>query len=138
RRGGRRDDRCRTGAARAGRRPRQGLCRRHFGRQSDMSAAMTGAPHVFLVAGEESGDRLGAALIAAIRKRVPEARFSGVGGTHMAAEGVVSVFPLGDLAIVGIVAIAASLSKILARIEAAAAAVVAAKPDVLVIIDSPD
>ena len=99
---------------------------------------MTGAPHVFLVAGEESGDRLGAALIAAIRKRVPEARFSGVGGTHMAAEGVVSVFPLGDLAIVGIVAIAASLSKILARIEAAAAAVVAAKPDVLVIIDSPD
>ena len=104
-----------------------------------MSAAMAGGPHVFLVAGEESGDRLGAALIAAIRKRNPAARFSGVGGTHMADEGVASLFPLGDLAIVGVVAIVASLPKILARIEAtAAAAAVAAKPDVLVIIDSPE
>jgi len=100
---------------------------------------MAGGPHVFLVAGEESGDRLGAALIAAIRKRNPAARFSGVGGTHMADEGVASLFPLGDLAIVGVVAIVASLPKILARIEAtAAAAAVAAKPDVLVIIDSPE
>ncbi len=51
------------------------------------------SPHVFLVAGEESGDRLGAALIAAIRGRAPDARFIGVGGTHMAAEGVPSLFP---------------------------------------------
>ena len=103
-----------------------------------MSAAITGGPHVFLVAGEESGDRLGAALIAAIRKQNPAARFSGVGGTHMAGAGVASLFPLGDLAIVGILAIVANLPKILARIETTAAAIVAAKPDVLVIVDSPD
>src|SRR5665647_394862 len=96
------------------------------------------SPHVFLVAGEESGDRLGAALIAAIRRRSPGARFSGVGGAHMAAEGVASPFRLGDLAIMGFAAIPASLPKILRRIRETAAAVVAARPDILVIIDSPE
>ena len=96
-------------------------------------------PHVFLVAGEESGDRLGAALISAIRERTQgKAHFSGVGGAHMAAEGVPSLFPLGDLAIVGFSSIPAMLSKILRRIREAADAVIAAKPDVLVIIDSPE
>ncbi len=96
------------------------------------------SPHIFLVAGEESGDRLGASLIAAIKRRVPEARFSGVGGSHMAGEGIVSPFPLGDLAIIGVSAIIGSLPKILRRIREAADAVVAAKPDILVIIDSPE
>jgi lipid-A-disaccharide synthase len=97
------------------------------------------SPHVFLVAGEESGDRLGAALVAAIRQRTEgSARFSGVGGDHMAAAGLPSLFPLGDLAIIGFATIPASLPKILRRIREAADAVVAAKPDVLVIIDSPE
>lgn len=100
--------------------------------------ANAAGPHIFLVAGEDSGDRLGASLIAAIRRRHPGARFSGIGGAHMATEGVTSVFPLGDLAIVGISAIIASLPNIVARINQAAVAIVAAKPDVLVIIDSPD
>ncbi len=95
------------------------------------------SPHIFLVAGEESGDRLGASLIAALKRRVPDARFSGVGGSHMASEGVSSLFPLGDLAIIGF-DILRSLPKILRRIREAADAVVAAKPDVLVIIDSPE
>jgi lipid-A-disaccharide synthase len=96
-------------------------------------------PHVFLVAGEESGDRLGAALISAIRDRTQgKAHFSCVGGAHMAAEGVPSLFPLGDLAIVGFSSIPAMLPKIVRRIREAADAVIAAKPDVLVIIDSPE
>ena len=96
-------------------------------------------PHVFLVAGEESGDRLGAALISAIRDRTQGmAHFSCVGGAHMAAEGVPSLFPLGDLAIVGFSSIPVLLSKILRRIREAADAVIAARPDVLVIIDSPE
>jgi len=96
-------------------------------------------PHVFLVAGEESGDRLGAALIAAIRQRTQgNVRFSGVGGVHMAAEGVPSIFPLGELAIIGFAAIMAGLPKILRRIRETADAVIAANPDVLVIIDSPE
>jgi lipid-A-disaccharide synthase len=100
---------------------------------------MSGAPHVFLVAGEESGDRLGAALIAAIKHKTKNAaRFSAIGGTHMAGEGVPSLYPLGDLAIMGFASIPARLPKILARIREAAEAIVAAKPDVLVIIDSPE
>jgi lipid-A-disaccharide synthase len=96
------------------------------------------SPHVFVVAGEESGDRLAAPLIAAIKRRAPAARFSGVGGAHMAGEGVPSRFPLGDLAIVGFTEIVTSLPKLLRRIRETADAVVAAHPDVLVIIDSPE
>jgi lipid-A-disaccharide synthase len=100
---------------------------------------MSGAPHVYLVAGEESGDRLGAALIAALKRATQgRARFSGVGGTHMMEEGVASPFPLGDVAIMGFAAIPASLPKILRRIGEATDAVIAARPDVLVIIDSPE
>lgn len=94
--------------------------------------------NIFLVAGEESGDRLGAALIAALRRADPAVRLTGVGGSHMAAEGVPSLFPLGDLAIIGFGAILSSLPRILRRISEVADAVVAANPDVLVIIDSPE
>ncbi len=104
-----------------------------------MNRAPEAGPHIFLVAGEDSGDRLGAALTAAIRQRSQgSARFSGVGGVHMAQAGVPSLFPLGDLAIIGFAAIPASLPKIVARIRETANAVIAAKPDVLVIIDSPE
>jgi lipid-A-disaccharide synthase len=104
-----------------------------------MSRAPAPGPHIFLVAGEDSGDRLGAALIAAIEQRSQgRARFSGVGGAHMAQAGVPSLFPLGDLAIIGFAAIPASLPKILQRIRQTADAVIAAQPDVLVIIDSPE
>ena len=92
----------------------------------------------FIVAGEESGDRLGAALIAALRRARPNARITGVGGSHMAAEGVPSLCPLGDLAIIGFSAILSSLPRILRRITEVADAVIAANPDVLVIIDSPE
>lgn len=100
---------------------------------------MTAAPHVFIVAGEESGDRLGAALIAALKDATHGmVRVSGVGGVHMAEAGVASPFPLGDLAIMGFAAIPARLPLILRRIREAADAAVAARPDVLVIIDSPE
>ena len=117
----------------SGRRSRQYFCRRRAVRTGQMS------PHIFLVAGEESGDRLGAALIAAIKQRTKgHVHFSCVGGAHMAAEGVPSLFPLGDLAIIGFAAIPKSLPKILRRIRETADAVVSAKPDALVIIDSPE
>jgi lipid-A-disaccharide synthase len=97
------------------------------------------APYVFLVAGEDSGDRLGAALIAGIRKRTQgRARFSGVGGGHMAAEGMPSLYSLNDLAAFGFASLVGRLPTILRRIRETADAAVAAKPDVMVIIDSPD
>ncbi|MFZ1951191.1 MAG: lipid-A-disaccharide synthase [Pseudolabrys sp.] len=95
--------------------------------------------HIFLVAGEESGDRLGAALIAALRPGTRgQVQFSAVGGAHMTAEGVPSLFPLGDLAIMGFTEIPARLPKIFRRIRETADAIVSANPDMLVIIDSPE
>jgi len=95
--------------------------------------------HVFLVAGEESGDRLGGALMRALRAATGGAvRFSGVGGRDMTEAGLRSLFPLGDLAIVGITSIPRRLPQLLRRIRETADAAVAARPDVLVIIDSPE
>ena len=99
---------------------------------------MTGPTTIHLVAGEESGDILGAALMRALRAVRPEIRFAGVGGRNMAREGIVSPFPIEDLSIVGIGAIAGKLPLILSRIRETARAVVAGRPDALVIIDSPD
>jgi lipid-A-disaccharide synthase len=94
---------------------------------------------IFLVAGEESGDRLGAALIRALRERAGDRiSFGGVGGPAMAAEGVVSPYPIQDLAIIGFGAIPGRIPKILRRIRMTAEMVVARRPDVLVIIDSPE
>lgn len=96
-------------------------------------------PHVFIVAGEESGDRLGAALIRALRARDRDGlRLSGIGGRHMQAEGIVNAVPMSDHAIIGFVAIAAKFRELRRLIIDAARAIVDARPDVLVIIDSPD
>jgi lipid-A-disaccharide synthase len=108
-----------------------------------MAAAMqsgAGKPlHVFIVVGEESGDQLGAALMRALRIRAGGTiRFSGVGGAAMAAEGLQTLFPLTDVAFVGFQMIVKGLRRARARIRETARAVVAARPDVLVIVDSPD
>jgi lipid-A-disaccharide synthase len=93
---------------------------------------------VFLVAGEESGDRLGGALMRALREQTGgRVRFSGVGGREMAAEGVVSLYPIDDLPIIGFTAIPRRIPKILRLMRLTAKAVVAARPHVLVVIDSP-
>jgi lipid-A-disaccharide synthase len=92
---------------------------------------------VYIIAGETSGDRLGAPLMRALAARA-EVRFQGIGGEEMAAAGLKSLFPIDELAIIGFSAIPAKLPLILRRIREAADAVIAAKPDVLVIIDSPD
>jgi len=93
----------------------------------------------FLVAGEESGDRLGAGLMRALALKCGgDVRFRGVGGRDMAAEGLPSLFPIDDLAIIGFAAIPRRAPKILRHIREVADAVIAAPPDVLVIIDSPD
>lgn len=100
--------------------------------------ADTGPLHVFLVAGEVSGDNLGAGLMRALRAQAGEVRFSGVGGQAMAAQGLDSLFPLSDIAVMGFVAVIARIRTIVARVHATVDAVAAARPDVLVIIDSPD
>src|SRR5262249_37877047 len=92
---------------------------------------------VFLVAAEESGDRLGAALMRAIRERTAgEVRFVGVGGREMAAEGVASLYPIENLPIIGFSAIPRRMPQIHRLRRFAAKGMVAKRPQVLVIIDS--
>jgi lipid-A-disaccharide synthase len=94
---------------------------------------------IFLIATEESGDRLGSALMKVLRQRLGDAvRFVGVGGRTMAREGLNSLFPIEELSIVGFAAVVQQLPKILRLIRETADAVTEAAPDALVIIDSPD
>jgi lipid-A-disaccharide synthase len=94
---------------------------------------------VFLVAGEHSGDQLGFELMRALREATDGAiAFSGIGGAAMEAEGLQSLFPLTDIAVMGILPVIGRLPTLLARIRETAAAIVAAPPDAMVIIDSPD
>lgn len=96
------------------------------------------APHLFLVAGEASGDMLGALLMRALRAARPDIRFSGVGGEAMAREGLASLFPLADIAVMGLLPVLARLLRLLRRIDETARAAIHAAPDGLVLIDAPD
>ncbi len=99
----------------------------------------TRAISIYIVAAEESGDALGAALVRALKARHGGAlTFNGVGGRAMAAAGIISPFAIDELSIMGIAAVPRRLPMIFRRIRQTAAAVVAARPDALVIIDSPD
>jgi lipid-A-disaccharide synthase len=94
---------------------------------------------IFLIATEESGDRLGANLMKVLRQRLGDGvRFEGVGGRAMAREGLDSLFPIEELSIIGLADVVKELPKILGLIKETAIAVVEAAPDILVIIDSPD
>jgi lipid-A-disaccharide synthase len=92
---------------------------------------------VFLIAGESSGDKLGAALMTGL-KQLTKPVFSGVGGPLMQAEGMESLFPMDELSIMGLAEVLPKYFHLKRRIAQTAQAVLAAKPDVLVTIDSPD
>jgi lipid-A-disaccharide synthase len=97
------------------------------------------ARKIFLIATEESGDRLGAGLMKVLRQRLGGAvKFEGVGGQSMLREGLTSLFPIEQLSIVGLAAVVRQLPMILRHIRETVTAVTAASPDILVIIDSPD
>jgi lipid-A-disaccharide synthase len=94
---------------------------------------------IYLVAAEESGDALGASLARALQVREGgRLALSGVGGRAMTAAGVHTLFPIDELSIFGLTAIPRRLPLILRRIRETADAIIAARPDAVVIIDSPD
>jgi lipid-A-disaccharide synthase len=104
-----------------------------------MTAATQSQPLALcIVAAEESGDALGAALAGALRSRDPGVRLSGIGGSAMAAAGIASPFSIDELSIIGLTAIPRRLPTILRRIRETARLVVKARPNALVIVDSPD
>lgn len=96
------------------------------------------APRIAIIAGEASGDRLGGALMTEIRRRAPDSVFIGVGGEDMTDAGLSPLFPMSEIALMGVFAIAKRLPSLLRRISETVAAIVAADPDVLVIIDCPE
>lgn len=99
---------------------------------------MSPGPHLFLAAGEPSGDALGAALMRALREKTGDSvRFSGVGGPLMEGQGLRSLFPQDELAVMGLVEVLPRLPQLLRRIRETAEACIAAKPDALITIDSP-
>ena len=92
-----------------------------------------------VIAGEVSGDLLGGDLVAALRRQWRgEIDLCGVGGEALQAEGLKSLFDYSELSIMGFSQVLAKLPRLIRRIRETAAAIVAEKPDVLVIIDSPD
>ncbi|WP_046118234.1 lipid-A-disaccharide synthase [Ensifer aridi] len=91
-----------------------------------------------VIAGEVSGDLLGADLVRALRARVDGVELVGVGGEALEAEGLRSLFDYSELSIMGFSQVLANLPKLLLRIRQTSQAIIAARPDALVIIDSPD
>lgn len=95
-------------------------------------------PLVFLVAGEPSGDALGARLMVALTRLAGgRVRFAGIGGERMAAEGLRTLFPVDDLAVMGFAEVLPRLVTIFRRMREVEAAIRTARPAVVVTIDSP-
>ncbi len=108
---------------------------------ADTMSAASGQPtlKLFLVAGEHSGDALGAKLMSALNARLPgKIAFAGVGAEGMAREGLISLYPMSDVAVMGPLSILPRLPRIVSRVYATVDAALAFKPDVVIIIDAPE
>ena len=92
---------------------------------------------VYIVAGEASGDALGAGLMHALKTKNPEIKFAGIGGEAMCQAGLQSLFPYNELSLMGFLEILPHIPKILRRLKQTLADIAAKKPDVIVTIDSP-
>lgn len=92
---------------------------------------------IYLLAGEASGDVLGARLMAALRALRPGVEFAGIGGPRMAAEGMQSLFPLQDLAVMGLLEVLPRVRLLRRRLDETARDIERRRPDAVVTIDSP-
>ncbi len=99
---------------------------------------MSQTKRIFVVAGEHSGDILGGKLLQALTESGESFAFAGVGGEHMEAAGLSSIFPLSDVAVMGPAAIIARLPTLVRRVYQTVDAALAFNPDAVVIVDSPE
>ena len=96
------------------------------------------APFIWLIAGEPSGDLIGARLIAALRQRLyGRVRIAGIGGEAMAEEGLESLFPISDIAVMGLVEIIPRIPLIKRRMRETISRIRSESPDIVVSIDVP-
>lgn len=103
-----------------------------------MTARDTRPIRIAIVVGEESGDNLGADLVAALKAGAGDVELVGVGGPGLRAHGLQSLFDPDEIALMGFTAVIAKLPRLVGLISTTARAIVDARPDCLVIIDSPD
>ena len=106
-------------------------------RENDPRHSRTPMPLIYLIAGEASGDILGARLMRAIAARRPDTTFAGIGGEAMAEAGLRTLFPLRDLALMGLLEILPRLRQLRQRLRQTTEDIAARRPDVVVTIDSP-
>ena len=96
---------------------------------------MSHVPLIFIIAGEASGDQLGADLMASL-KELQEVRFAGIGGPAMTAQGLPSLFPMEELSLMGVIGIIRHLPHLLRRLKYTVETIRAMKPDVVITIDT--
>ncbi|MDG6095224.1 lipid-A-disaccharide synthase [Acetobacter sp. AN02] len=95
------------------------------------------SPLIWILAGEASGDVLGGRLMQALKAARPDMRFAGVGGERMAEAGLQTLFPLRDLAVMGLVEILPRICHLSRRLDEAVADILSRRPDLVITIDSP-
>lgn len=94
---------------------------------------------IYIIVGEQSGDALGAPLMASLNRRLEgRVRYLGVGGREMERHGLISQFPLSDVAVMGPMSILPRLPRLIRRVYNTVDSCIAAEPDAVVIIDSPE
>ncbi len=94
---------------------------------------------LFIIAGEASGDILGANLLQALKKKHPDLEVYGIGGKTMLKNGLPeSLFPMEELSIMGVAEILPKILHMLKRIRQTAKEIIRIQPDILITIDSPD
>ncbi len=105
-----------------------------------MASKSNNIQRIYIIAGEASGDILGAHLMTSLKDKggISSFSFDGVGGSQMAAQGLQSLFPMQDLSVMGVTEILPRLPKILRRIRQTVDNIIKTKPDIVVTIDSPD
>jgi lipid-A-disaccharide synthase len=91
--------------------------------------------HIMMIAGETSGDALGADLMQALKRRENDIMITGIGGPKMTAQGLASIFPMSEIAVMGLKEILPRLPKLFKRVDDAVTHALAVEPDVMVLID---
>lgn len=92
---------------------------------------------IYIVAGEASGDVLGARLLAALKRQDASLRFAGIGGERLAEQGMTSLFPMRELALMGLIEVLPNIRRLARRLDETAAEIARLRPAVIVTIDSP-
>lgn len=103
-----------------------------------LNEASPDSPLIAVIAGEESGDQLGGSLLTALRQRYPQARFVGIGGRRMQAQGFESWYDMAELSLFGLAEVLRHLPRLLKLRKELTTRLIAARPDVVIGIDAPD